>query len=264
LLADPAVESRRLAAVALLRIGPHAAGAVRNLAVALDDDDPPVRRAAALALGRVGERSHEAVPRILARLEGEKEEAVRAALVEALAVMSPAVGPAVPTLRRLARADGNPDVRVKAVLALGRLPDLGGRETVLLLESLLVESDPGTRLLRYNTAVVLALHRRAEASEKTLDTLVALIEDQQIQIYGGADASVRSGGAEAPAGESAVRRKYTGDGRTLAAQALEQIGPRANRPPILRALEALARDTEGEPREAARAALRRIMGQKAP
>lgn len=264
MLEEPGVDTRRLAAAALLRIGPPAAEAVLTLARALDDGDAPVRRAAALALGRIGAQSSAALPQILARLDGEKEEEVRASLVEALAVMSPAIEPAVPSLRRLARADPNADVRIKAVLALGRLPDLGGRETIPLLETLLSEAAPGSRLLRYNTAVVLALHRGAEASEKTLDTLLALMEDKQIQIYGGADASVRSGGAEAQAGESTVRRKYTGDGRTLAAQALGQVGPRANRPAILRALESLARETEGEPREAARTAQARITGKQVP
>lgn len=252
-------EGRRLAVAALLRLGPQAAAAVPALSAALADADPAVRRTAALALGRTGSAARDAIPRLLDLLERDRDENVRTNVAEALATLSPGIEPAVPTLQRLVTADRNTLVRVKAVIALGRLHDLGGRETAPLLEAVLSETTPETRLVRYNAAVVLALHLGSKASEMTVDVLELLLDDKQIQVYGGSDANVRSAGAEAQSGTATVRRKYGGDGRVLAAHALARIGPRANRPALVRSLEAATRTEDRELREAATVALRRLL-----
>lgn len=254
--ADP--EMRRLAAAALLRLGPHAEPAAPQLVHALGDAEATVRRTAALAIGRLGTRAREAIPELVRLLETDKHEEVRIAAAEGLALQSPNVEAAVPALQRAIKADSNGQVRVKAVIALGRFLNMGGPETAPLLEAALRETDPQSRLVRYNAAVVLALHQGPRATDATLDTLAALLEDEKIQIYGGTDARVRSTGTESASGEATIRRKYTGDGRILAARALAQVGPRAARPDILRSLEKVASASEPEIRQAAQDALRRI------
>jgi HEAT repeat protein len=80
-LADPDLEMRVAAAMALENMGPAAAGAVPALINALGDGESRVRQTAVKALGNIGPAAREAVPVITRAVKRgawpEAEEALR-------------------------------------------------------------------------------------------------------------------------------------------------------------------------------------------
>src|SRR5262249_10540384 len=148
-------------------------------------------------------------------------------------------------------------VRQKVVLALS-VHDLEEIKAVRALEEVLDETNPDTFLVRYNAAVLLGLQLGPRAPDKTVDVLLAILKEKNLQTYAGSEARLSSAGAETRGGQSAVTENLSGDGRWLAAQALGRIGTKANRPEVIRSLEDAARAADKQVREAAQEALRQI------
>lgn len=88
-LADPDIEVRNHAALALHDLGPAAAPAVPALVASLSDDDVSVRGAAAMALGAVGAAAKEAVETLLRVSAHDPCHFMRAEALNALAVIAP-------------------------------------------------------------------------------------------------------------------------------------------------------------------------------
>jgi 5S rRNA maturation endonuclease (ribonuclease M5) len=82
-LKDPDLNVRHEAALAVVRIGPAAAGAVPALAAALKDPKESVRRTAAVALAEIGPAAAGAVPDLVAALK-DPDEIVRQRVADAL------------------------------------------------------------------------------------------------------------------------------------------------------------------------------------
>jgi HEAT repeat protein len=246
---------RRQAAAALAHLGVDGVAGQAALIAALADRDPLVRRNAALALGKIGEKAGSAVP-ALTKLLANKEELheIRLYAAEALAQMSPAIVPAIPTLVNALRDEPDYHLRQRAVLALGRLDDIERDGIPAALSASLSETDPSTRPVRYDSAVFLAIHLGSRTPAKALDVLSAYLEDKDLQLYVGASAQVGTAGREAQ-GDAGVKPILEGDSRFQAALALGRIGPGANRPDIVRGLQNLVKSPEARVREAAREAL---------
>src|SRR5207302_6453866 len=100
------------------------------------------------------------------------------------------VEPAIPVLLRLLKEDTNWRVRQRAVWALARLEDPERAGAYSALDAVLHETDPETRLVRYDAAVALGVLLGPRASDRLSDGLQALLEDRQIQLYSGTDAKV--------------------------------------------------------------------------
>jgi HEAT repeat protein len=254
---DPMLKN--LAAAALANLGPDAAPAVPDLGRLLSDSDPVTRRNACLALGRIGARSEPAVPDLVRLLKRDEPDDVRRYAAEALASIGAGAVKAVPELKRALKDDPNAKVRVKCAVALGN-HDLGQQNIRQALEDTLTETGADTALVRYNAALVLSDHLKNEVSMKTIDVLQEALFDKSLQIYGGSTAKVKGGGGEARTGDSQVTESDDGDGRELIAQALAEIGRRANRPEIIAGLEDAAQSKSERTRDAAKQALKAIKG----
>jgi HEAT repeat protein len=259
-LADKEVSNRRLAAAALARVGEQAAPGVTALSKALSDRDAVVRRNAALALAHIGPRAAPAVS-ALAEVVGSKQpDEVRLYAAEAIANIGPNVEPAVPTLRRVLKEDSNWRIRQRAVWALSHLEGPERAEIVPSLSAVLTETDPGSRILRYESAIVLGMLQAENASDKTIDILQALLNDKDVGVYKGAQTNVKSAGSEARNPDAGVAQNVSGDSRWMAAEALARIGKKANRPDIIKSLKEAAEASDPKVRDAAKEALRKIQG----
>jgi HEAT repeat protein len=253
------VEARRQAAAALAHLGSEAASSVASLAQSLADGDAVVRRNAALALGRIGKKAELAVPMLARTLAANTEpDEIRMFAAEALWQISPAIEPAVPTLLRLLKEESNYRLRQRAVLALAHLENPERPEVMSALIAVLSETDPESRLVRYDAAVVIGILLGPRAPENTVDVLLEYLRDKKIQIYTGSDAKVSSTGREARTPETAVTQNFAGDCRYQAALALGRIGPGANRPEIIRILKEAAQTPDPKVRQAAADALGKI------
>ncbi|WP_158726545.1 sulfatase [Tomitella fengzijianii] len=91
------------------------------LAAQLDDPDPVVRRWAALGLVMLGRQAAPALAALDARFGTETDDAVRVALAEALAAVSPDPGPALDHLVDAATVGGRRPIRLEALSALTAL-----------------------------------------------------------------------------------------------------------------------------------------------
>src|SRR5262249_37968260 len=154
--------------------------------------------------------------------------------------ISPDVEPVVPTLLRLLREDGNWRVRQRAAWALAKLKDPEKAGVFPALMAVLSETDFETRLVRYDSAILLGILMGPRAPDQVVDILLALMKDPQIQIYTGSDAKVTSGASEAGRGKATVTPNLSGDCRALAANSLGFIGPKANRAEVIRLLKEAA------------------------
>lgn len=256
-LADPTVTVRRQAAGALTNIGPDAAPAVADLCRALTDDDPQVQSRSALALGAIGPAAKAAAPHLIRALRSRVVE-VRLYAIEALARIESGLDQAVSELARILREDPDVAVRQRAVWALGRVSDLEGSGAATALASVLTETAPDTAIVRYEAARYLAHGLGGKTPDKAIEILTAMLSDTSIRIYTRTDAKVTSGAESG--GSTSVAPNIGGDGRTLPAMALGAVGPKANRPEVVRALQELARSREPRLKEAATDALKRITG----
>ena len=261
-LRDQHVNERQLATTALGILGPDARDALPDLVKAFDDTDPTVRRNAVVAVGQFGKDAVSATPALVKLLDPQQPDDVRRYAVEAIGnIGTPAVEQALPALRRTLKNDPHWQVRQRVVWTLQFVPDLAKSGIVPDLELLLEDTDKGPpRLVRYEAAVLLGHRLKQRVSDKTIDVLVENLNDE-IGIYLGpgqhvtAEGDIGRKGGMADIGE--------GDARYLPADALAEIGPRANRKDVIDSLKKLAATSKDpKARSSAEKALEKITGKK--
>ncbi len=154
---------------------------------------------------------------------------VRAATALARRGFSPALENGMPGLLRVL-ADPAESARLRErVLWSVRHYLVKSRDRASALKTLTAvvseRPDKENKMLRYDSAYLLAMFAAAKAPEKALDVLLEFLKDSSIKIYVG-------GG------------KLRGDGRAMAVDALSSIGPErvARRPQLVAQLRALNAD----------------------
>ena len=151
---------------------------------------------------------------------------------------------AIPALLNVIKADPDPEVRVRSVGALYKVPDLDKYKITPVLTEVLNETGRESAVLRYEAACTLAAHLEAKAPDKTVDVLLEMLTSNDLKIFNGNKTTVSGVGAEGPAGKSVVQLDLGGDARFLAAEALGWLGRKANRPDVLKALQEAAQDND--------------------
>lgn len=250
---DPSVRGR--AALSLVRMGEMAAPAVPELIKTLKDADVEVRRNSAVALTKIGSKAVAAVPALTEALEPTEHEEVRKYAAQALCFIGKEARSAAPALLRALKRDTHWPVRQWSVCALG-MHNLDEINAVGALSEVLQEKEQENRLVRYEAAVRLGVHLRERAPDKAIDVLNDYLNDKSLQVYAGPDTKV-TGGVE-KGGTGKVTETGSGDPRWMPALALGQIGPRANRPEVIRSLEEAAQAKDRKVQETAREALQSI------
>jgi hypothetical protein len=85
-----------------------------------------------------------------------------------------------------------------------------------------------------------------------------MMKDDRLQIYSGTGTKVSTTGTETSGGSTTATPNLGGDARCLPAEALGELGRKADRPAVIRTLQDAARSSDERLREAARASLRKI------
>ena len=96
------------------------------------------------------------------------------------------------------------------------------------------------------------------APDKTPDVLLDMLKNQGLQQFNKTDARSTGVGTEGTKGNTTVSDDQGGDARYMAAQALGWLGSKANRPDIVKALEAATTDKDARLKDAAKEALTHI------
>ena len=133
-----------------------------------------------------------------------------------------------------------PKLRERVIWALRvhRPDDIRKKDNIRdTLGKVLVE--PAARqnnMLRYDCAYMLGMIWQKDAPEATLDVLTEFLKDDSIKIFDRTASSVGGSSAETSSGKTAVEERGMGDGRIMAVDALQMMGPGryAGRPAILR------------------------------
>ncbi len=238
--------------VAIHSLGPNAAKAVPHLiAVLRDDPAAKMRESAALALGGMKGAAESAVPLLVKKLQ-DGSEAIPVRIVSATALAKigdvPAATAAAPALVAVV-GDPRQEVRVRervmwALRVHGEnLRKMKGPKetfTRILTEPLAKEE----QMLRYDAAYMLGMVWQSQAPDATLDVLAAFLKDDSIKLFERTVSGVGGVGSEIKGGKTGVEDRGKGDGRMMAADALERIGPEryARRGDIMKSLRALAAD----------------------
>jgi HEAT repeat protein len=245
------VDLRRQAAVAIRNIGPEAKDAVPDLVEALRDPDEETRTNAALALGGIGENAASAVP-ALVRVVADPQQ-MSATRIEAAVALSrigpvPAAVQSIPTLLQVLE-NPNQDGKVRERIIwslrvhktnLRNLPGIFPAFTKVLTE----QRQESNRMLRYDCAYMLGVLQGSQVPPEVMAVLLEYLKDDTILIFDNTKTSVGGTGQETNSGKANVKEVGRGDGRTMALQALAQIGaPRMkeNRE-IIEQLRRLAQD----------------------
>jgi hypothetical protein len=100
------------------------------------------------------------------------------------------------------------------------------------------------KMLRYDCAYMLGMIWQKQAPEATLDVLDEYLRDNTIKIYDKTASSVGGTSAETKGGTTAVEERGKGDGRIMAVDALQMMGPGryAGRASLMKQLRMLAAD----------------------
>jgi HEAT repeat protein len=274
-MSDPDPGVQELAAAALSAIGPDAAPAVGDLARALTlSSVPVVRRNCAIALGHIGKEAKSAVPALAEALKPVSDapadlgrarayEEVREQAAEALVkIRFPHNEAAMPIVREAIARDTNPLVRQQCVETLfeATAADLARHEMTGVLERVLHETAGDyARVVRYDTARLLAKTLSDKAPDKTCDVLLDMIERRSLKIFHGTDATIKATPDEARTGASGTAENLGGDARFLAAQAMGWMGDKAkSNKAIVAALRKAATDPEPMLKKHAEEAIKNI------
>ncbi len=241
---------RRQSVLAIRNIGPKAASALPELVRLLrEDPDPKMREHAALALGGIGAPAEAAIPILVHKLKDVSEATqVRVECAMALSRIG-AVPGAVAVVPDLLAVLGNTQhdgkVRERTIWALRvhgeKLAGMTGTRDVFT-RTIKEPRDENNRMLRYDSAYMLGMVWQKDVPEEALGVLAEYLNDTNIQIFVGVSTDVSGAGDEVKAGKASVKVSTRGDGRTLAADALQRIGPGryANRADIMKQLRVLA------------------------
>lgn len=178
---------------------------------------------------------------------GRLAEEVRELAAEALGQIGfPANEDSFAAVREAIVGDRNQSVRHRCVWALLNVgePELKKYELVEPLTKVLDEPGDDRRLVRYDSARVLAYGLRDGAPDKAIDALLQMLTDDNLKIFEGSEAEVK-GGDESKAGGSKVKAKVKGDARFLACTALAAMGAKAkNDPRVVPALQRASMDAD--------------------
>jgi HEAT repeat protein len=256
-------QSQALAAAALASLGPEAAPAVLDLARVLTRSKTfTVRRNAALALGQIGPKARDAVPLLMEALAPSETQEVRMFAAEAIMkVGSPGNDAAVPALLRIVESDPDPQVRHHCAWCVAQRVDHESNRISKVFAKVIEETDPDTRVLRYEAAFHLAKHLKSKVPDRAVDVLFDLFRDRELRGYSGTAVKVSGSGSESESGRAEVREmRPAGDfnAQIIAAQALGWIGPKANRPEIVKALRAAMKENDPALQKAVSSALANI------
>ena len=245
------LDLKRQAATGIRNLGSHAQKALPDLEAALKQNDPQLRGAAALALGGLGKLAGPTIPS-LAQMVCDVREPIdnRVEAATALSIIGDDKR-ALDIVPRLLAVLTNPNedekVRERVLWSLRvhnvRLSKIDG--VVPAFRRVL--SEPGTeknRMLRYDAAFLTGMLLRGDAPAEAFPVLLEYLKDDSIQVYRNKAVLVQGGGLETSGGKTSAREVGEGDGRKLAVDALDRIGPAAVRqhPEIIAQLRRLAAD----------------------
>ena len=189
-------------------------GVASDLLAGLKSDDTSLRRGCAKALGFIGADAKDAIPALIENL-GHDDRALRADMVEALALIGPAsVEPLISSL-------GWPDARVRegSARALGEL-HAGGEP---LLRAAADEKE--TPVL---AAILGALPRSGAAQEKSVPVLISALCDSRDEIHRAAVNAIVLLRPAAPVAVPALMQLLDGPNAERAAEMLGFIGTDAS------------------------------------
>lgn len=223
-LADPDVETRRLAAASLGADG-IAPAVVPLLLDALLDKDPEVRWRAEFAIGRLGPR---AVPKLIEALASNRPSLRRTAAMM-LGPIGPKARSAVPALLQAAK-DEDRFIRVWSVKALGDIGFDDSAAPQVLAQLAKTLRDPDLDVRRVSTVAAIGLGPRAKP---LLPSLIEALRDRDAGIRWRTGIALRQMGSDAADAVPALVAALSdadADVRLRAAQALGRIGAPAEAP----------------------------------
>jgi HEAT repeat protein len=258
---EASIDLRQQAAMGLYNIGPEAKEAVPHLIKALKyrdevrDKDGDVRTSAALALGGIGSEAQMAYESLLQMAEDTKEKSgIREEAAYALQRLGkcPAADQSVKRILKVvgdAKEPINVRTRIMWNLHVHYLDDLRRMGIYPTLYNVLSEPKSTDRMndnkmLRYDCAVLLGHLQQTDVQPDVLKTLLEFLRDKDVAIHVGKTSSVGGVGKETGTAGGNVSEGGRGDGRVLAAKALEKIGYErlADQPEIIAELRSLAAD----------------------
>lgn len=261
------LQARREAVLAIRNLGGNAVSAMPELIRYLrDDPDDEVRKHAALAIGGVGEDAAKkgatfiqlvegAVPTLVEKIQNANERAeVRKECAMALARIGPvfaAANVATKLLAVIADPDHDATVRERIMWALrvheGNLKTMAGADRAFakIMKEPLTQQN---KMLRYDCAYMLGMIWRNEAPDHALDVLLEFLHDKDVKVYRGTTSAAGSASAELKGVKGGVKEQGFGDGRTMATDALANIGAAryGQNAAIMKQLKVLA-DTSTDP-----------------
>ena len=140
----------------------------------------------------------------------------------------PAAVQAVPALLKILEDPAqDPKVRERIVWSLRvhkgdlrNMPGVFATFTKILTEP----RTEANRMLRYDCAYMLGVLQAAEVPPEVMAVLLEFLKDDTIQVFENKKTSVGGTGQETNSGKANVKEVGKGDGRTMAIQALGQIG----------------------------------------
>jgi hypothetical protein len=98
------------------------------------------------------------------------------------------------------------------------------------------------QMLRYDAAYMLAMVWQQDCPDEAIDRLGEFLHDEKYKIFRKTTSGVGGTSSETVGGTATVKEVLDGDGRMMALDALERLGPRryAQRPEIMAQLRVLA------------------------
>jgi HEAT repeat protein len=245
------LELKRQAASGIRNLGVHAQKALPDLEDALKQNDPQLRGAAALALGGLGKVAGPAIPSLADMVCNTRELPDNRAEAATALSMIPDDKRAVVIVPRLLAVLTNPredeKVRERVLWSLrvhnSQLAKIDGAIPALRR----VLSEPTTeknRMLRYDAAYLTGMVLRDESPAEVFPVLLEYLKESSIQVYRDKAVIVQGSGQETTGGKTTTLEVGEGDGRKLAVDCLERIGPAAvsQHPEIVAQLRRIAAD----------------------
>ena len=245
------IELKRQAASGIRNLGTHAEKALPDLQDALKQYDPQLRGASAMALGGLGKLAGPAIPSLADMVCNVRELPDNRAEAATALSMIPDEKRSREIVPRLLEVLTNPredeKVRERVLWSL-RVHNIELKKIPGVVPAFRrVLTEPGTeknRMLRYDAAFLTGMVLRDEAPTEVYPVLLEYLKDDSIQVYRNKAVLVTGSGQETTTGKTTTREVGEGDGRKLAVDCLERIGPAAitQHPEIVAQLRRIAAD----------------------